>query len=369
MAYYIRDFLSEAPVLSARRPTINEFFLSSYTLNIYTGCELGCPYCDSWTFSERPLNETVRVPLDLPQRLAVELEHVDRGDLVAITALSDPYQPAEQTYGLTRQVLQVLAERGQPTLIQTKSAAVLEDLTLLRRINERSLAIVMTTLLCVDPHLSAKLEGKAAPPALRLEMLAELKRAGIPVGVALLPVMPYVNDTDSALRATLRACAEAQVDFVVWEYLHIPNERHRARINELLTRLGSYPVTYYRDVYRGQSTVSPLYRQDRDSEILTRCDGLGLEVRAPHKLFAGRLNPRNEAALLLKHAAFRDRVQRRERVAALHRELAERIYSGSFDDAALRQSPLYLTLREVLERKPGVLDEQASAKSQEFGGS
>jgi DNA repair photolyase len=351
MAYYIRDFLSERPALSARRPTINEFFLSSYTLSIYSGCELGCPYCDSWLFSERPLNETVHVPLDLPQRLAGELEGVGRGDLVAITALSDPYQPAEQTYRITRQTLQVLAERGQPTLVLTKSAGVLEDLPLLQRMNQDGgLAVVMTTLLTVDPHMAERLEGKAPPPAMRLQMLADLKRAGIPVGVAILPIMPYVNDTDSILRGLLRACAEAGVDFVVWDYLHIPNERHRTRVNEILARLGSYPASYYRDIYRGGQVVSPLYRQERDATMLTRCDGLGLESRAPHRVFAGRIAPHNEAALLLKHAAFRDRVAGRDRVAAMHRELADQVYAGDWRDADLRQSPLYPTLREILAR-------------------
>jgi DNA repair photolyase len=348
MAIYIREILGDAPALSGRRPTINEFFLSSYTLSIYSGCEFGCPYCDSWIFSDRPLNETVRVPVDLPQRLAEELEHVDRGDLIAITALSDPYQAVEQSYRLTRQTLQVLADRGQPCLVLTKSAAVLEDLPLLQRMNETGLAAVMTTLVTLDQRLAERLEGKAPPPALRLEMLAELKRAGVPVGVALLPIMPYVNDADNTLRSLLRACAEAGVDFVVWDYLHIPNERHRVRVNELLTRVGSYPVSYYRDIYRGQAQVNALYRQNRDVELLTRCDGLGMDPRAPHKLFAGKLSAHNEAALLLRHAAFRDRVQGRTRVATLQKQLADQVYAGQIDQRLLRETPLYPTLRPLL---------------------
>jgi DNA repair photolyase len=350
MANYLRDFMSEAPVLSARRPTINEFFLSAYTLSIYTGCEFGCPYCDSWLFGDRPLNETVHIPIDLPQRLDAELESVDRGDLIAITALSDPYQPAEQTYRITRQTLQVLADRGQPCLLLTKSATVMEDTALLQRMNESSLAIVMTTLVTMDPHLAEKLEGKAPPPAMRLEMLAELKRSGVPVGVALLPIMPYVNDTQSALRTTLRACAAAGVDFVVWDYLHIPNERHRSRVNEILARVGSFPHSYYRDIYQSQATVSPSYRQDRDVEMLNRCDGLNLEIRVPHKIYAGKLRPANEAALLLKHNAFRDRVQGRDRVANIHRNLAEQIYAGDMRPASLRESPLAPMIREILDR-------------------
>ncbi len=350
MANYLRDFTSEAPVLSARRPTINEFFLSAYTLSIYTGCEIGCPYCDSWLFGDRPLNETVRIPLDLPQRLSAELKAVDRGDLIAITALSDPYQPAEQIYGVTRQTLQVIADHKQPCLLLTKSASVLEDVSLFQRINEGSLGIVMTTLLTMDPHLAEKLEGKAPPPAMRLEMLTELKRAGVPVGVALLPIMPYVNDTQSTLRAILRACATAGVDFVVWDYLHISNERHRSRVNEILARVGTFPHSYYRDIYQGQSTVSPDYRHDRDVELMNRCDGLNLEPRVPHRIYAGKLRPTNEAALLLRHSAFRDRVQGRDRVASIHRNLAEQIYAGDTRPAGLRESPIASTIREILDR-------------------
>ena len=350
MANYLRDFTSEAPVLSARRPTINEFFLSAYTLSIYTGCEIGCPYCDSWLFGDRPLNETVRIPLDLPQRLSAELKAVDRGDLIAITALSDPYQPAEQIYGVTRQTLQVIADHKQPCLLLTKSASVLEDVSLFQRINEGSLGIVMTTLLTMDPHLAEKLEGKAPPPTMRLEMLTELKRAGVPVGVALLPIMPYVNDTQSTLRAILRACATAGVDFVVWDYLHISNERHRSRVNEILARVGTFPHSYYRDIYQGQSTVSPDYRHDRDVELMNRCDGLNLEPRVPHRIYAGKLRPTNEAALLLRHSAFRDRVQGRDRVASIHRNLAEQIYAGDTRPAGLRESPIASTIREILDR-------------------
>src|SRR5262249_36861222 len=145
---------------------------------------------------------------------------------------------------------------GQPCLLLTKSQTVLEDLVLLERINAQSLAIVMFTLLTVDPYIAGRLEDKAPTPSLRLEAIRELKRAGIPVGVALMPVVPYVNDTDLMINATLRAIAEAGADFVVWDYLHIPTERHRARISETLQRIGSYPPNYYRDLYRGPTPAA-----------------------------------------------------------------------------------------------------------------
>src|SRR5689334_6637449 len=113
MAYYIEDQLSE-PAMGERRPAINEYFLSSYTMAVYDGCEFGCPYCDGWAYRMRPFNETIRIGVDLLDRAAAELASIDRGDLVGITALTDPYQPAEVTYRLTRQLLGLLAEREQP---------------------------------------------------------------------------------------------------------------------------------------------------------------------------------------------------------------------------------------------------------------
>lgn len=355
MAYYIEE-QAPAVVIGARRPTINEYFLSSYTMAVYDGCEFGCPYCDGWAYRMRPLNETVRVPLNLPSRADEELRAIDHGDLIGITALTDSYQPAESIYRLTRQLLQRLADRRQPCLILTKSHTVLEDLPLLEKIHANSLALVMFTLLTTDAYLAEKIEDKASAPALRLNAITELKRAGIPVGVALMPILPYVNDTDYILNTTLRAVAEAGADFIVWDHLHIPNNRHRGRMAEMLTRIGTYPPNYYRDLYRDQPLPDANYRAERDRELLSRCDALNLPVRVPHHVFAGRLRPTNEAALLLKHTAFRDAVQGRVHLATLGRELADLVYRGEATDIRLRESPLYPLLREILGREYGATD-------------
>jgi DNA repair photolyase len=347
MAYYLEDQI-DGSAIGDRRPTINEYFLSSYSMAVYDGCEFGCPYCDGWAYRLRPFNETVRIDTDLPILAEAELDTIDRGDLIGITALTDAYQPAEATYRLTRQLLQRLADRGQPCLILTKSQAVLEDLVLLEQINQRSLAIVMFTLLTTDPYLSSKLEDKVPAPALRLEAIAELKRAGIPAGVAFMPVIPYVTDTDYMLSTTLRAIAEAGADFLVWDYLYIASERHRARINDMLARIGSYPPSYYRDLYGNQPLPSPTYRAERERQLLARCDALNLPVRVPYQIYAGKLKPQNEAALLLKHTAYRDAVQGRTKLAALGHDLANLIYQGEATEQQLRDHPLYPTLREIL---------------------
>ncbi len=341
MTYFVRDNIGARGVLSTRRASINEFFLSSYTMSIYNGCEFGCPYCDGWSYSARPFNEVIGVPFDLPQRLAQEVAQIDRGDVVAITALSDPYQSAEQSYRLTRQVLQLFAETGQPCVVLTKSPTVLEDLSLLQQINERSMALVMTTLLTTDHTVATRLEGKASNPTLRLDMLSALKRAGIPVGVAVVPIIPYVNDTTYTLKKLFQACTDRGIDFVVWDYLHMPTRSHHTRIQEMLTHVGRYPNRYYQDIYQGQQLPTAGYRAERSGEILRLADSVGLEPHAPHKIYAGKIGTRNEAALLLKHAAFRNAMTGQERMATLHRELAGLVYRSEDTSDQLRASPLW----------------------------
>lgn len=348
MTYYVRNNLPSGLVLGKRRPIINEYFLSSYTLNIYAGCEFGCPYCDVWSYSSKPLNEVVRVPVDLPQRLAEELPRIHRGDLIGITSMSDPYQPAERTNRITRQVLQQFAEVGQSCLILTKGLGVLEDIPLLQRINEQSLAVVMMTLLTADAQLAERLEGKAPIPALRLDALTTLKRAGIPVGVVIAPILPYVNDTNYVLSRLFRACAEREVDFVVWDLLHIPDKNHYTRINEMIVRIGSYPASYYRDIYQNQNFPNKAYRDECHANVIDRCDQFNLAVRAPHRLFAGRLLPSNEAALFLKNIAFRDAAKGREHMANKHRDLANRIYQRKATLEQIQESPFAPTLLEIL---------------------
>jgi hypothetical protein len=179
-------------------------------------------------------------------------------------------------------------------------------------------------------------------------MLSKLKRAGIPVGVAMVPIIPYVNDTDYAVRKVLKACAEREVDFVVWDYLYMPNQQHHIRIGEMLAHLRSYPTSYYRDIYGDQALPNARYRAERNLEILRRFDQAAVQTPAPHKLYAGKLSPLNEAALLLKHTALRNALQGQNRLAEIHRELADLVYHGDVTPEKLRTSPLWPTIRPIL---------------------
>lgn len=350
MTIYVEERLP-GPALSPRRPMPNELFLSNYLLATYGGCEFACPYCDLAITTTRPLGETTHVYVDVPERLDRELDEVDAGDVVGLI-LSEPYQPAEREHRITRRTLQVLASLGQPTVILTKSPAVLDDLRLLEVIHERGLCVVIFTLPTVDPHLSARIEGRAPAPQLRLEAAQVLHRAGIPVGFAMIPIIPYITDATNHLVRTLNKIAATGAEFVVWDYLGIPNERHRERIDDMLSQIVRIPASFYREIYGAKPYPGLDYRRRLDQELIRRCDMLGLDVRVPHRVYHRRIAISNEIALLLRHQAFRDATQGRDHLAALHRSLAEAAYLGRFDQVRLMQSPLWPTIDSLLHPRP-----------------
>ena len=350
MTTYMEERLP-GPALSARRPMANELFLSNYLLATYGGCEFACPYCDLQATMTRPLGETTRAFVDAPERIVDELADVDAGDVVGLL-LTDAYQPAERIHRITRNVLIHLAEYGQPTVILTKSPLVLDDLETIKLIHERAMAIVVFTLLTTDANLSEKLEGKAPNPALRLNAIRSLHRAGIPVGVAMLPIIPYVTDGTNHITRTLAKIADAGAEFVVWEHLGIPNDRHKERVDDMLSRIGRFPSAYYRDIYGNGPYPGLEYRRKVDEEILRRAELMGLEARPPHRIFHRRISPSNEISLLLRHHAFRDATQGRERLAQLHRSLAEEVYLGRYDQVRMMQSPLWPTIQNILQPQP-----------------
>jgi hypothetical protein len=224
----------------------------------------------------------------------------------------------------------------------------LDDLRLLEVIHERSLCVVIFSLPTVDHSLSEKLEGRAPAPQLRLDAAQILHRAGIPVGFAMLPIVPYVTDPTNHLSRTLSKMAGTGADFVVWDYLGIPNERHHERINDMLGTIARMPSAYYRDIYASKPYPGLDYRIKIDEELIRRCDMLGLDVRVPHRIFHRRISPSNEISLLLRHQAFRDAAQGRERLAQLHRSLAEESYLGRYDKVRMMQSPLWTTIDGIL---------------------
>src|SRR4051812_19818923 len=200
-----------------------------YTINAYRGCSHACTYCfarpthtylgmDAGTDFER----RIVVKVNAVERLAAELRDPRwGGDHIAMGTNTDPYQPAEGRYRLTRGLIEVLTERANPFSILTKSSMIIRDLELLveaARVTEVGVALSIGS---ADDELASRTEPGAAPPSQRLEAVAKLADAGLRPSVLVAPVLPGLSDSEESLRAVARACAEAGARNVVPIVLHL----------------------------------------------------------------------------------------------------------------------------------------------------
>jgi len=174
------------------------------SINPYRGCEHGCVYCFA-----RPTHAFLGLSpgLDFESRLFVKPEapRLLERELsaagyqprtIAIGTNTDPYQPIEREYRVMRGILETLERCGHPVGIVTKSALVLRDLDILKRMAERNLVKVALSVTTLDPKLARLMEPRAATPPRRLEALRQLAAAGVPTSVMVAPVIPAINDAE-----------------------------------------------------------------------------------------------------------------------------------------------------------------------------
>jgi len=186
---------------------------SIYTLNPYRGCEFGCKYCYAryaHEFMELRDPQLFERKIYAKQFRSIafraELRRLKSGDRVWMGTATDPYQPAERRYNVTRQMLEAFAdERGLDIGVTTKSDLVARDAPLMARIARKNRIRVHLTITTLDERLARLLEPRAPRPELRLGAVRTLSEAGIPVSVLAHPVMPLINDSEASLDAVCEA--------------------------------------------------------------------------------------------------------------------------------------------------------------------
>jgi DNA repair photolyase len=188
-----------------------------WTVNPYRGCEFGCKYCYArYAHEFMELRDPVQFESKIYAKqfnaamFRAELNKVKFGEAVWIGTATDPYQPAERRYGVTRQVLESIArERALTIGITTKSDLVARDAELLRTIAECNAVQVNLTITTLDEKLARLVEPLAPRPELRLKAVRTLADAGVPVTVLGNPVMPFITDSEANLDAVCAAAKEA----------------------------------------------------------------------------------------------------------------------------------------------------------------
>jgi len=188
-----------------------------WTINPYRGCEFGCKYCYARYAHEFM---ELRDPQDFERKIYVkhfdaanfrdELRRIPVGQSICIGTATDPYQPAERRYRITRAMLEVFATiAGFRLGITTKSNLVTRDIDLLREIARRHYLRIAITITTLDTELARLLEPLAPRPDLRLRAVRTLSAAGFRVVISCSPILPLINDTEPHIDAVARAAARA----------------------------------------------------------------------------------------------------------------------------------------------------------------
>lgn len=248
----------------------------TWTINPYRGCEFACKYCYARYTHEFM---EMRDGLEFEQKIYVkqqaagllrhDLRRVKRDEAIALGTATDPYQPAERRYEITRGILEEFARhRGFELGIVTKSNLVVRDLDLLKevaRANKLSVHITITTL---DVELARILEPRAPRPDLRLDAVRALAQAGVRVGVSCSPVVPGITDAPKDLESLIRSAAEAGADYVFANPLFL-KPCSAAVFLPFLEQNFPHLAENYRQRYQDRAFLPPAYGK-RLSELVAR---------------------------------------------------------------------------------------------------
>jgi DNA repair photolyase len=270
------------------------------TINPYRGCEHGCIYCYA-----RPSHAYLDLSpgLDFESRLIAKPQAAAllRKELskpryqcqpIAIGTNTDPYQPIDREWQITRQILEGLREYKHPVSIVTKASLIERDLDILTEMAKQHLVLVFISISSLERSLTRAMEPRAAAPQRRLKTIRTLTDAGIPVGVMVAPIIPFLNDAEietvlssckkagaiSANYVMLRLPQEVEILFQEWLQVHYPQKAKRIlqRIRDM--RSGKLNDSTFGQRMRGQGQYADIIAQ----RFQLSCKRLGLNVSRYH---------------------------------------------------------------------------------------
>jgi DNA repair photolyase len=206
----------QARTLLSKVKQPDPWFGLTYNMNLYRGCQHQCIYCDSRSecYQIKDFTHDVLVKVNAPELLNKELSHKRTKGTIGTGSMNDPYMPLEAERRLTVRALEVIAHYGFPVHILTKSNLVLRDIDILKRIS-RVYAAVSFTITTADDDLGRKLEPGAAPVSERFKAMEALTSAGIYTGVLMMPVLPFLEDSEENIRSIVSRAASYGAQYIL----------------------------------------------------------------------------------------------------------------------------------------------------------
>ena len=263
----------EAKSILQKQKFRDNWFWNRYGINPYRGCQFACNYCDAITEKYlvhkdyKDFSRIIYVKRNAPEVLEKEAEKL-KPDVVAMSGVTDPYQPAEKKYELTRKILKILAEHGFPVHIITKSDLVLRDIDLLREIAEQTWCTVSLTIITFDKELLPYLEPFAPSPGRRLKAVEKLNEGGVQAGVDFTPIVPYLLDGPENIEEVIKRASE-HAEYILIGAAMTLRSNQRIRFFDLLKTNFPELVKKYKNLY-GEKENPP-------QDYIVRLNGLAFE--------------------------------------------------------------------------------------------
>ncbi len=245
-----------------------------WSLNPYTGCEHRCAFCYVRAYelrADRPFDDrygrTVRVKVNVAGVLRSELSRRSwRKETVVIGAATDPYQPAEGRYRLTRQCLQVLRDFSNPAGMITRGPMIVRDIDVLSDLARRASLHITFSIPTIDDDIWRRTEPGTAHPEQRLRAIEKLVAAGIDVGVGMAPILPGLTDRPDRLEAVVKAARAAGATGLWAGMLHL-RDGTREHFMSVLGRHWPELVPRYERAYRERAYLPAAFGEQTMKEV------------------------------------------------------------------------------------------------------
>ncbi len=245
---------------------VDSWFLIKYGMNLYRGCAHNCVYCDGRSegyYVNENFGEEVSVKINAidilkeeldSKRKKIPLKHYFAG---LSGGVGDCYQPLERKYELTRQVLELLYDKGFPVHILTKSTLIERDIDLIKKINEQNRAIVSFSFSSVNDKISSFFEPGVPSPGERLKTLAKFKKEGIACGMYLMPVIPFITDTPKIMEEAIKKAKETELDFIVFAGMTLKEGNQKEYFIKKLEEKFPELLPHYENIYQKNKWGAP----------------------------------------------------------------------------------------------------------------
>lgn len=258
------------------------WFGTEYNMNIYKGCCHGCIYCDSRSECYRVDNfDTVRSKENALIIIRDELRRKVKSGIIGTGSMSDPYNPFEKEYQLTRHALELADAFEFGAVVLSKSALIARDIDIFQSIAEHSPMMAMMTVTTADDELCKKIEPNVSVPSERFETLAKMSQAGIFTTVAMMPLLPFINDSVENVLKIVRTAKECGARAVYPSFAVTLRTNQRDYFLEKLDE--KFPESGLKEQYIQRFGTSYICRSPESRKLAasfcSECDKLGLAYK------------------------------------------------------------------------------------------